>query len=174
MEVIDNFLDEKVFLDFKNKIFSEEFPWYWCDNTIDKKDNPTCNELDNYQLIHNFYYYNMPVSDNMELLNPVLDRLSIMPWNCIKVKLNATTRTQKIVEHGFHIDVLLNVKTAVFYLNTNDGYTLFEDGTKVDSVENRIVIFDSNIRHTGTTCTDQKKRVVLNLNYYPQPLDIFN
>ena len=169
MEVIDNFLDEKVFLDFKNKIFSEEFPWYWCDNTIDKKDNPTCNELDNYQLIHNFYYYNMPVSNNMELLNPVLDRLSIMPWNCIKVKLNATTRTQKIVEHGFHIDIsdgFDRCNTAVLYLNTNNGYTLFEDGTKVESVANRLVTFNNFTKHSGSTNTcDEPYSLVLNMDY---------
>ena len=31
---------------------------------------------------------------------------------------------------------------AIFSLNTCDGYTKFKDGTKVESVANRIVIFD--------------------------------
>ena len=56
--------------------------------------------------------------------------------------------------------------TAVFYVNTNNGYTIFESGEKVSSVENRMVIFDSNILHTGTTCTDERVRCVLNFNYY--------
>ena len=37
---------------------------------------------------------------------------------------------------------------------------------KVMSKENRIVIFDAQMRHTGTNTTNQKKRVVLNLNYF--------
>ena len=58
-------------------------------------------------------------------------------------------------------------KTCVFYLNTNDGYTMFKDGTKVESVENRLVLFDSQTQHCGTSCTDKRKRVVLNINYVP-------
>ena len=57
--------------------------------------------------------------------------------------------------------------SAVYYLNTSDGYNLFEDGPKVNSVENRIVIFDSNMRHTGTSCTNESGRLVMNINYFP-------
>jgi hypothetical protein len=57
-------------------------------------------------------------------------------------------------------------KTAIFYLNTNDGYTIFEkDGEKIDSLENRMLIFDSSERHSGTNCTDQKYRAVINFNF---------
>ena len=49
-------------------------------------------------------------------------------------------------------------KTAVFYVNTNNGYTEFEDGTKVESVENRIIFFDGSRPHNSSTCTDQKIR----------------
>ena len=41
----------------------------------------------------------------------------------------------------------------------------FEDGTKVPSVANTFVTFPSDIKHTGTTCTDQKFRSVINFNY---------
>ena len=50
-------------------------------------------------------------------------------------------------------------------MNTNNGYTTFKDGTKVDSVANRMIIFDSELDHTGTTCTDQKSRVIINFNF---------
>ena len=49
-------------------------------------------------------------------------------------------------------------------MNTNDGYTEFENGHRVESVANRVVIFDSNIKHTGVSCTDEKRRVVINFN----------
>ena len=45
------------------------------------------------------------------------------------------------------------------------AYTLFEDGTKVQSKENRVVIFDSQMRHAGIPCTDEKRRVVINFNF---------
>jgi len=52
----------------------------------------------------------------------------------------------------------------VLYLNTNNGYTLFEDGRQVDSVANRIVFFDATLPHSGVHCTDTEQRIVLNLN----------
>ena len=51
-------------------------------------------------------------------------------------------------------------------LPENDGYTRFEDGTKIESVANRVAVFESNLKHCGTTCTNTKSRVVINLNYF--------
>ena len=56
--------------------------------------------------------------------------------------------------------------TAIYYLNTNNGFTKFENGDKVNSVANRMVIFDSNLKHTGTSCTDAHARMLINFNYY--------
>ena len=61
---------------------------------------------------------------------------------------------------------LKQLTTSIFYVNTNNGYTKFEDGTKVESVANRMVIFPSNMKHIGTSCTDEKTRVVINFNYF--------
>ena len=72
---------------------------------------------------------------------------------------------EKIIEYDMHVDTDLNCKNEVYYNNSNNGYTLFENGTIINSIRNRIVIFDSNLRHCGTTCTDQKNRIVLNLNF---------
>jgi hypothetical protein len=49
-------------------------------------------------------------------------------------------------------------------LNSNNGYTLFDDGVKVLSVENRLVLFDCTRLHTGASCTDADDRLVLNIN----------
>ena len=55
--------------------------------------------------------------------------------------------------------------TAILYINTNNGWTRFKKGARVKSIANRIVIFDSNLEHSGVTCTDEKRRVVMNFNY---------
>ena len=69
-------------------------------------------------------------------------------------------------EHGFHIDYTYSHKGAIFSINSNNGYTILEDGTKIESVENRLVSFPAEMRHSGTTCTDEQARVVINLNYF--------
>ena len=56
--------------------------------------------------------------------------------------------------------------TSIFYINTNNGYTKFENGEKVESVANRMVTFSTNLKHTGTSCTDERTRVVINFNYF--------
>ena len=79
----------------------------------------------------------------------------------------------KVVEHGLHIDVTdaeTNkighlMKTSILYMNTNDGYTKFEDGTKVESVANRMVTFPNSMKHTGTTTSNSEYRLVINFNY---------
>ena len=50
-------------------------------------------------------------------------------------------------------------------MNTNDGYTKFEDGTKVESVANRMVTFPNSMKHTGTTTSNSEYRLVINFNY---------
>ena len=91
-----------------------------------------------------------------------------------KIKVNMNPRTHKIIEHGLHTDLPYRCKTGILYLNTNDGYTIFEDGTKIESVENRFVSFDSNIKHSGTSCTNQQVRLVVNINYFAPDLHINN
>ena len=73
---------------------------------------------------------------------------------------------------GWHCDYDLQpdekgiVKTAIFYVNSNNGYTIFKESKKkVRSVENRLVIFPSELEHCGGSCTDNKQRVVINFNF---------
>ena len=90
-----------------------------------------------------------------------------------KIKANLLTRTPNIIENSFHVDEtgrpekkLKQLTTSIFYVNTNNGYTKFEDGTKVESIANRMVTFPTNMKHTGTSCTDERTRVVINFNYF--------
>jgi len=158
IKVIDNFLSPEKFDILQSMFFSKTFPWFWGDEKVRGIDN-----LNNWQLSHNFYQYSIPYSNQdigsvIETLNP----------NAIhKIKANLTFYTPKIYEYGFHTDVENFVcNTAIYYLNTNDGYTIFEEGDKVESVANRMIIFPSYMYHTGTTCTNKKRRIVLNLNYF--------
>ena len=54
----------------------------------------------------------------------------------------------------------------IFYLNTNNGFTILDDGTKIESVENRALFFDPSKRHCSTTCTDSIFRSIIIINYF--------
>ena len=58
-------------------------------------------------------------------------------------------------------------KTGIFYINTCNGYTKFKNGEKIKSEKNKYVEFDSILEHTGSSCTDEKRRIVINFNYEP-------
>ena len=161
IEIIDNFMPKSVFGEFQN-IFNE-IPWY----LIPVLQNPTCDPIHNFMFCHTFYVQHRPKSELFsKYIEPLLSHMQV--HSLIRVKANLTTRTEKIIKHGFHRDYkgVDNSFTSILYLNTNDGYTEFENGTKVESIENRLITFPVSYLHTGTTCTDKPFRSVINFNYY--------
>lgn len=165
IKLIDNFLDKNYFSQIQQTLIHEsQFPWYYNESVVYEENN-----LDNYQFTHMFYNNMAPQSDFYRFIIPILEKLNVL--SLIRIKANLIPKNADIIEHGYHTDLYsvgssIVHKTAVLYLNTNNGYTLFRDGSKVNSLANRICIFNSDLEHTGTTCTDEKCRVVINLNYF--------
>ena len=175
MNVVDNFLDKSEYDTLYNHIIgstvTQQFPWYFNSKKIDDVN------IDyNFQFVHNVIQngkIDSPVT--FEVLKPLLNKLK--PKGLIRIKLNLTTKTSKIIKYPLHRDINVkdekdieqlkkdNYKVAIFYMNSNNGYTYFEDGKKVKSVANRLLKFDNVMLHSGTTCTDENQRVVININY---------
>ena len=155
--VKDNFLDTKQFNKIKEVFFSKDIPWSFGKVVPDLESSVS--DIDNFQ----FSCTILPESPFYECLIPLFDKMNMEVH--FRVKINLNPKAYKVFEHGYHIDIPTPSKTAIFYLNTNNGYTAFETGEKVESVENRLVVFDSHIKHTGTSCTNEKVRMVLNINY---------
>lgn len=158
LNIKDNFLDSKTFLDLKNIIFSTEFPWYYNNSKSLQNDN-------NYQFVHNLFWEKEILSPFWNTIAaPILNKLKAK--KLIRVKANLTTKKTENLISEMHVDTLVkNSKTAVFYCNTNNGFTKFNNGEIVKSIQNRIVTFDSNIFHCGADCTDENIRIVINFNY---------
>lgn len=163
MKVIDNFLDKDNFKILQETLLSYNFPWY-----LQNGVNVIGDEF--FQFTHNFYKEFQIVSHLYEIINPLIKKIN--PISLIRIKANLLTKTEKIIEHGMHIDQFGKItpksKTAVFYCNTNNGYTKFENGDKIESIENRIAIFNNSLYHSGSSCNDKKARVVININYFPK------
>jgi hypothetical protein len=161
VEIFDDFLPIEDFKVIESSILEDAyFPWYY-NKLLDEKDD----YLHNFQFTHLFYTNYSPASNWYTLLFTLLKKIN--PSALIRIKANLIPLTNSIIEHQFHSDIkFTKCKTAIFYLNTNNGYTAFKDGTKINSIKNRLVLFDSNLEHRGTTCTDQKYRCLINLNYF--------
>ena len=157
-EIIDNFLPIEEFIKIKNTMLSNDFPWYFCDSVSYKNIN------DNFYFNHTFYNDYCVLSDKIYLINSILTK--IKPKSLIRIKGNFYPKTDKIIEHGVHIDYPFEHKGFLFYINSNDGFTKLKDGTIVESIENRGLFFDAHIEHNSSTCTNQDGRININFNYF--------
>ena len=169
IKVFDNFLSNEEFESLNQGI--KEVTWTYAERVASPNDEQvSCEEKYDWQMIHVFYDHPFHISQHVNILQPIIDK--IHPVMMYRAKLNLNPVTDKIIEHGYHSDYGheeygKNFMSAVFYLNTNDGYTKFENGETVTSVENRLVTFPSIMKHTGSTCTDVRARMVLNLIFIP-------
>ena len=154
MEIHDDFLPKKQFEDIERIVLSTYFPW----NYIGKQSYEETE--DSFQFQHTFYREGQSPSGYNAIIRPILEKLG---GTLIRAKAVLTPKTENPRHSGFHIDYA-NMKTATYYLNTNNGYTGFRDGSRVESISNRMLVFDSNLEHQGITCTDKKIRVLINFN----------
>ena len=153
MQITDNFLPVGEFEEVRKYIFSHEFDWHLCP-TISGLPN----RIDQYQFYHSFEVDKYPY-----VLDPILKKLQVR--QLLRLKANCRPRTSQSVLSDYHVDMRLNQQTAIFYLNTTNGYTQFEDNTQVLSVANRVLTFDGSLMHCGSSCTDTNYRILLNINY---------
>lgn len=174
--VIDNFLSQFEADVLSNMIMDQKILWS-CSSTVhdDNPLSPRCEPKYNFQMCHVFLENKSQVMINkntFHLLGALITRINPSEW--VRIKMNLNPCNSQIIEHGYHIDHSLSRNdswTAIYYVNSNNGYTVFEDGSKIESVKNRLVLFQSQIRHSGTTCTDIYARLVLNLNFYKDDIE---
>ena len=167
MEIIDNFLSKDDFDKLKNSIMDNYFPWFHFDEIVDKGED---NKDMAFYSVHMLYDNDRPTfNTSFELMDPILNKLKeINLGTLVRVKINSYPNQNKFIEHNMHQDFppsKLPYKACLFSLNTCDGYTKFEDGTKVESVANRAIIFDPTFYHCSTNTTNQTRRVNINFNY---------
>ena len=164
MRVVDNFLAEEDFKLAQALIMDYGFPWMWNDSFTKEVGLA---DPDEFQFVHLFYDpLSGVVTDYprwIDIVKPYGDKMN--PISLMRIKANLNVATIEHITREFHTDFKVKCTTAIAYMNTNNGYTLFEDGTKVESKENRVVMFDSQMRHAGIPCTDEKRRVVINFNF---------
>ena len=166
VEIIDNALSDENHEKLYNAVYDETFLWQYNDaKTKSGKKH-------DHQMVRVLYRAQTAYAVPEYLFIPNLFAEILDPYIWLKVKVNLTLYAPKILPYKMHRDMGYdghNFKTAIYYINDNNGKTLFETGEEVESVANRLVIFDEKIKHTGTTHTDVQTRCVLNMNYIAKP-----
>ena len=163
-KIIDNFLEPERYIAIKNKLHSLDFPWFWSD----KQTTAEGKDPDSGFFFHPFYSNNRATSPQIAILDPIFEKLEANIL--INARANVVIKTHdgwsNIHTDNYTKDMIH--KTAIMYFSSNNGKTiLLIDGEKVEveTVDNRVVIFDSKIEHYLVHQTDEMRRTVLNINY---------
>jgi len=179
LSIQDDFLPEEEFVALRDMIMSDVFPWFFQTTIVWGKEDGEIYEKEKEtspgRLAHVVYHHNVPESSFYEShIFPISKQLRI--GLLVRIKINLSLRLPTPFKSEFHLDVgmlpediIAHYTTSIFYINTCNGYTEFKDGTKVESVANRLVSFPANIEHRGVTQTDEQGRYVINFNYLKRP-----
>jgi hypothetical protein len=160
-KIVDNFLPKENFLRIKELLLGNGFPWYYYPN-ISQIEKISKGHL--FYMSHIFYEYEPRSAFCNIIRNNLLSFMDVKSIVRIKANLYPNQSIKKINE--MHVDYSFKHKGALFSINTNNGGTILKDGTKIDSVENRILFFDPSIEHDSENCTDEKTRINININYF--------
>lgn len=160
-KIIDNSLPQEDFENIKNFVLNSNFPWNLTPVVTNEKENLPITA--SYYFTHEFWS-GFNTEPQAQIFAPLLNLMECKA--VMRIKANLYPSTETIIHHDNHCDYDFPHKGAIFYLNTNNGLTILEDGTEVESIENRLLLFDSSKLHHSTTCTNDKCRVNINFNYF--------
>ena len=166
LQIFNNFLEPEVFLEIKKFIMSPRCQWRYV-NYIAHKDGRD-NDSDGY-FVHSFkdchpqtFEDRYPESPHFPLIAKILDKIKYQ--NILRIRSSLYPRRDVQKPDPFHIDYDFPHKVCIFYVNTNNGYTMFENGEKIPSVENQLATFDGNEKHCSVVQTDTSARYIVNIN----------
>ena len=166
VQIFNNFLDQEIFLEIKKFIMSPRCQWRYV-NYIAHKDGRD-NDNDGY-FVHSFkdchpqtFEDRYPESPHFPLIVKILDKIKYQ--NILRIRSSLYPRRDVQKPDPFHIDYDFPHKVCIFYVNTNNGYTMFENGEKIPSVENQLATFDGNEKHCSVVQTDTSARYIVNIN----------
>ena len=159
-QVIDNFIEETEYQRMKEVIHSNPFMWFWNDNQTSNKDS--------YFFSHELIRSNKMQSPYAIMFKPLTDKIN--PSNILNIRGNLTVNTYGNNWCGKHTDKYsekMDHITAIFYFGTNNGKTVLcpegEEEIEIESIDNRLLMFDCNIEHYVKHATDVDRRIVINI-----------
>jgi len=161
IKIIDNYLPEKIMSDLEKFLLSNNFPYYYVEDIVLGAD-----KSDTFMFVHHLIENEQESSTvGSSITNTIMN--NIPHKNILRSKINFYLNTNNLQLHDFHLDNPNNkdIKIAIFYINTNNGFTEFEDKSIVKSVRNRLVLFSGDLKHRSTNTTDKKNRINININY---------
>jgi len=159
-KIIDNFLEKDFFTKIKSTLTGDSFSWYF------NSSMTATFSKDSYFFYHLFFYNNQVFSNYYsEFIIPIINKIKIKAL--INARANLMVNKNTVYESDYHTDFDYPHTSAIYYVNNNNGFTMFEKSkVKIECVENRLLIFNSTIKHKAVSQTNENQRIVINLNFF--------
>ena len=158
-EIKKDILTEEQLKHIQEAVTTDIFPWFYKPKLTHGKSS------DGFLFQHYLYRESNPNSKFYYII-PDYFKKHLDYKALILSRINFNLPKKEKVCSRFHVDETYPCKTALFYINTTNATTIFENCKKVKGIENTLVIFDSMINHKVQFNTDGKERYVINFNYF--------
>ncbi|NNE06596.1 MAG: hypothetical protein HKN15_12805 [Xanthomonadales bacterium] len=146
--------------------YLEHFPWNFTPGVVGKEITGGKPEEEHIYFT-SLLFFSTPLSKWCPLImGPILERTPNLRA-LQRCKANLYPRDSQFFEHAPHHDnTWEDAKGMLFMVNTCNGFTRLHDGTKFDSVGNRMLFFRPHLDHNSTNTTNAHCRVTINFNYF--------
>ena len=156
MTIYNNFVAHPICQPIKDNMLGFDFPWFY-------RKNQTTGDS---SFLYHVFFTNDKINSNLyNLIKPLVEKLN--PDKLMNIRANLSLK--RPMKCNWHIDfekskLTPKSKTAIYYVNTNNGYTIFKT-KKVKSEANKMIIFNGNTQHKVKYQTDTDARIVINFLY---------
>jgi hypothetical protein len=186
VKIIDNLLPKRYLEDLQSYFLSENCEWFFNDNLTDDNSYNSLGSFGfNMRLHWNGHFVNNYVGILVRALvftvQEEVEKYLERNQTIVRARADMTMYNPTNYCHEMHTDFPEEHTTAIFYMNTSDGNTLLFDrkGDKliqeIEPIENRVVIFDGLMEHTGHSPSKHKSRILINMNFMnPELVDELN
>ena len=182
VKVFDNIIDVKYQNQIKNDLYSEQFPWYYCDDVSVKN-----NDRQKRPGFKHYFLYNKVISNyHNNLLPLILTSLKKINYRHIDivqgrafVQLPLNISDRHIVDTP-HVDAVTPHLVVLYYVNDNEANTIIYENEfegydkvphfselkikeKVKPKQGRVVLFDGKYWHTAEQ-PEHNNRCIINYN----------
>jgi hypothetical protein len=173
--VYDDFLPYQEFGTLKSYLTEANLPFWTISNQINRNDKNN----------NDFYMATMIYHNENGARNEWIQGIDEQPFINISSKLHMFSLLRMKANlyvpsvkghyiHAPHVDYDFGHQGALFFVTTCDAPTYMFDGTPIESIENRLLLFNPGTPHASSAPTNVPFRITININYIGQGIHASN
>jgi len=157
--IIPDFLEQEFYRNMQFICLGDNFTWFL-------KSGSNVDDLQSdYYLTHIFYQNNIASSNYFDFIQSnLLNFIKINSLISVKSIMLPSNKEVESIEIINEFEFKHN--QAIYFVNTTNGNTVLQDGVKIKSNENSILMIESSQKIYSENCTNKKAKVMILIDYF--------